>query len=76
MSQLRDDKLIKKIAVVLIQLRVDKELTQEDVFDETKIHIGRIETAKSNLTVSTLSKLCEYYKISLKEFHAKVENVN
>jgi transcriptional regulator with XRE-family HTH domain len=73
MGQLRNTKLLKNIAVVLKQLRNDLELTQDEVYDDTRIHVGRIETAKANLTVSTLDALCKYYKLTLSEFYKKVE---
>jgi len=74
MPQIRDSKLLQKIALVAKQLREQKGLTQEEVYNDTNIHIGRIETAKANLTVSTLSALCKYYKIRLSEFMKMVEN--
>jgi len=75
MPQIRDTKLLQKIAIVLKQLREKNELSQEDVYNDLNIHVGRIETAKANLSVSTLSALCKYFKISLSEFHRKVETI-
>jgi hypothetical protein len=74
MSQIKNKQLLQKIAVVLKQLREDSGLIQADVYNDTNIHIGRIETAKANLTVSTLSVLCKYYKTSLSDFFKEVEN--
>lgn len=76
MAQIRDSQLLQNIAVVLKELRDEKELTQDDVFDATSIHIGRIETARANVTVSTISRLCQYFEISLSEFFTKVEKLN
>lgn len=75
MGQLRDTKLLKKIALVIKELREENGLTQEDVYNEINIHIGRIETSKANLTVSTLSALCRFFKIKLSEFHRRVEEL-
>lgn len=75
MGQIRDTRLLKKIAIVVKELREAKNVTQEDVYTEINIHIGRIETAKANVTVSTLSSLCKYFKISLSDFHKKVESL-
>jgi transcriptional regulator with XRE-family HTH domain len=75
MTQIKDTKLLRKIALGLKELREAKELTQEDVYNDTNIHVGRIETAKANLSVSTLSALCKYFKISLADFHKKIENL-
>lgn len=74
MGQIRDQKLLQKIALVLKELREAKGLTQEDVYNDTNIHIGRIETANANLSVSSLSSICKYFKISLSDFFKKVEN--
>ena len=75
MSQVRDNKLLKRIAVVVKQLREEKGLSQEEVYNDTNIHIGRIETAKTNISVSSLSALCKYFKIKLSEFMKIVETV-
>jgi len=73
MRQIRDQKLLQKIALAFKELREAKGLTQEDVYNDTNIHIGRIETAKANLSVSSLATLCKYFKISLSDFFQRVE---
>ncbi|NML20793.1 helix-turn-helix transcriptional regulator [Pseudoflavitalea sp. G-6-1-2] len=75
MKQVRDSRFLKQIAIVIKELREERNVTQEDVYNETNIHIGRIETAKANVSVSTLSALCKYFKISISDFHKKVENL-
>jgi transcriptional regulator with XRE-family HTH domain len=62
-----------KIALVLKDLRDENNVTQEDVYNETNIHIGRIEASKGNPTISTLSGLCDYFNIHLSDFFKKVE---
>jgi len=68
MAQIRDQELLQKIALRLKRLRDKKGVSQEDVLNETDIHIARVETAKVNVSVSTLSKLCAYFDVSLSEF--------
>ena len=75
MSQYRDKKLLQKIAIILKELRDEAGLIQTDVYNETGIHIGRIETANANLSISTLSALCRFYQISMSDFLKKVENL-
>jgi len=75
MPQIRDTKLLQKIALVIKQLRETKGVSQEEVYNDINIHIGRIETAKANLSVSTLSALCKYFKIRISEFHKMVEGL-
>lgn len=74
MGHIKDDELILKIAKLLRELRDSKNLSQEVVFFDTGIHIGRIELGKQNITVSTLNALCNYYNITLYEFISKVSN--
>lgn len=73
MEQICNIKLLKKIAIVFKKLREAENLTQADVFQDTKIQIGRIEAAKANLSVSTLSTLCQYFELSLLDFFGKID---
>jgi transcriptional regulator with XRE-family HTH domain len=75
MAQYRDKKLLQKIALVIKELRNEAGLNQAEVYNDSNIHVGRIETARANLSVSTLSALCKYFKISLSDFHKKVEEL-
>lgn len=75
MANLKDNKLLQKIALILKELREEKELSQEEVYNDTNIHIGRIETGKGDITVSTLSALCKYYGIKLSDFLKMVEKI-
>lgn len=68
MAQIKNKILLKKIAQKIKNLREIHDITQEDFYNDTNIHIGRIETAKSNISVSTLDAICKYFKISLVEF--------
>lgn len=67
-TQIRNTELLWKIALKLKRLRESKGVSQRDVLAETDIHIARIETAKVNVSVSTLDQLCLYFGISLAEF--------
>ena len=68
MGQIRDDKLLKQISGKLKHLREKKGVSQQEIYNETNIHIARIESAQANISVSTLSKLCDYFGISLSDF--------
>lgn len=67
-----NNKYLKKVAQRIKQLRVDRNLTQEAFYNDTGIHIGRIETEKSNLTLATLIEICDYFKISIIEFFQEI----
>lgn len=73
MTQFRDDKLLMKMIAKLKELREAKGVSQQGVYEDIDIHIARIESKKTNLTVSTLARLCKYYKISLVDFFRGLE---
>lgn len=73
-QQIKNPKLLKAIGTRLRAIRKEKQLTQEEVYNDTDIHIARIETGTQNITVSTLSALCDYYAITLGGFFNGVSN--
>jgi transcriptional regulator with XRE-family HTH domain len=73
MGQVRDDILLNSITKKLKALRLAKGVSQEEIYNETDVHIGRIESKKGNISVSTLSKLCDYFDISLETFFKEIK---
>lgn len=82
MEQIKNERLLSAVKLVLKELRTKTGLTQEQIANNIKankdlsIHIGRNETGKQNMTISTLYELCEYYKVSLSDFFTRVEEVD
>ena len=60
--------LTGSIAQKLKQIRQEKGLSQEFVYLETEVHVGRVESGKVNVSGVTLSILCDYYGVTLEEF--------
>ncbi len=60
--------LMAKIVRRIKQLREERKISQEAFYVDTEIHIARIETGKSNITISTLNDICTYFGITLEEF--------
>ncbi len=67
MTQLSDTELLKGLANRIKELRHKKGITQEDFYTDTNIHIARIERGKTNITVSTLNAICNYFGIPLSD---------
>ena len=65
--------LLLNIAQRIKQLRMQKGVSQETFYIDTDIHIARIESGKSNITVSTLNDICKYFEVSLSEFFSTIE---
>jgi transcriptional regulator with XRE-family HTH domain len=70
----KDYQLLISIALVLKELRSSKGVSQLEVYNETNVHIGRIETCESNFNLSTLSVLLKYFDIRMSEFFLMVES--
>lgn len=72
-KQIRHDDFIIAVGKRLAEIRIKAEKTHEDVYFDTHIHIGRIETGKYNISISTLYELCNYYGISIQEFFSTLK---
>lgn len=60
--------LLWEIAARIKALREDKNITQEVFYNDTNIHIGRIERAQRNISITTLSQICDYLEVDLATF--------
>lgn len=63
---------MKKIALKLIEIRKGYNLTQENVYNDTGIHIARIESAKRDTSINSLKRICDYYDIDLSDFFKEI----
>ena len=52
------------------------DITQEQFYFDTGIHISRIEQGKSNLTIYTLYRICFYFKVNLSDFFSNIEQIS
>jgi transcriptional regulator with XRE-family HTH domain len=55
--------VLATLATRLKAAREHKQLTLQEVYDLTGIHVGRLEANRANMTVLTLLTLCRYYKV-------------
>ena len=74
-KQYVDKALLHDIIFALKTLRARQNVTLEAFYFDTGIHLARIEQGDTNITVSTLSQICRYFNISLKDFFALVEQL-
>lgn len=72
-QQAKDEVLLKKISLRIKEIREQKGVSQENFFNNTGIHIARIELAKLNVSISTLSRICEHFEMSLAEFFEEIK---
>ena len=62
--QRRNDFFVGQVADRLAKARRRLNLTQEVVRFDTGLNVGRIEAGYTDITLSTLADLCDYYDIS------------
>nr|WP_298793789.1 helix-turn-helix transcriptional regulator [uncultured Allomuricauda sp.] len=62
------EELLKKLAKRVKQLRDEKGVTQEEALNDTGIQFSRIEQGKRDAQLSTITKICQYFNISLRDF--------
>lgn len=80
-DQYRNEQLLKKIGLVVKKLREDRSLSllQIDIDYNMKmkgsINFGRIEQGKRNITISTISLICDYFEMSLSDFFTKLDKL-
>ncbi|MEY3500001.1 MAG: hypothetical protein RL308_1670 [Bacteroidota bacterium] len=56
------------------QLRIEKGVTQEQMYNDTGIHVARIEQGKRDISFTTLVKIAGYFEKSLGEFDPEMMN--
>jgi transcriptional regulator with XRE-family HTH domain len=71
-SQLKDQALLRSTVDGLKVLRKQRNLTQEDFYNDTGIHISRVETGRVNITLSTLKTILDYYQVPLSVFFQSI----
>ena len=71
-AQLKDQKLLRSTVDGLKFLRKQRNLTQEDFYNDTGIHISRVETGRVNITLSTLKTILDYYQVPLSVFFQSI----
>jgi len=74
MEKFYDEELLTKMATVFRKLREEKGVSQETVYYDTDINLGRVERALFNLKIGTISQLCKYYNVKLSEFFKMVDS--
>ena len=72
--QYQNKVLLNKIVSQIKAIRKSKGITLEDFYFDTGIHLARIEQGNQNITISTLSKICDYFNLSLSDFFILIEN--
>jgi len=68
MQRPRNARLIEKIVLKIRKLREEKGVTLQEFYNDTGIHLARIESEKRDLPITTIQRICEYFGLTLQEF--------
>jgi len=60
--------LIEKIVLKIKKLRESKGVSLQEFYNDTGIHLARIESERRDLPITTLSRICDYFEVSLQDF--------
>jgi len=64
-----DEKLaILNLSAKIKELRTNKKVTQQEAYNDTGVHFGRVEQGKTNVTYTTLIKLQNYFNCPIQDF--------
>jgi len=72
-KQFQDKELLDSIILTIKEVRKSCGVTLETFYFDTGIHLARIEQGKTNISVSTLFKICLYFSLELSVFFALLE---
>ena len=67
----QNEDFLEELARRVKSLRESRNLTQEDAYNDTGIHFGRIETGRWDPKMSTIQRISTYFDLSVAEFFAE-----
>jgi len=68
MDRFHDSGLVDKVVAKVRALREAKGTTLQEFYDDTGIHLARIEADRRDITLSTLKRICQYFGIPMSDF--------
>ncbi|AZJ34617.1 XRE family transcriptional regulator [Tenacibaculum singaporense] len=71
----KNEVTLKKVALCVKTLREEYHITSSEFYIDTGIHLARIEQGKTNVTITTLQKICDYFNITLSDFFMMLEEI-
>jgi len=68
----RNEEFLLKVGERLQSIMEKQGITHEIFYADTSINPHRLIVGKTNMTMSTFSRICEYLKVSPEEFFKKM----
>ncbi|SOS75785.1 conserved hypothetical protein [Tenacibaculum piscium] len=71
----KEEIILKKMVLCLKILRDKNGISSNDFYIDTGIHLARIEQGRTNITILTLEKICDYFNITMLDFFIMLEQI-
>ena len=68
----RNEEFLLKVGERLHQLMEEQGITHEIFYADTSINPHRLIAGKTNMTMSTFSRICEYLRVSPEEYFKRM----
>jgi transcriptional regulator with XRE-family HTH domain len=68
MGRYKDKALVEKVIIKIKKLRELKGVSLQEFYNDTGMHLARIESEKRDIPLSTLKRVCEYFGLTLSDF--------
>lgn len=65
---MEEKEVLLHLAKTIKELRKTKGVTQEQMYNDTGIHVARIEQGKRDISFTTLLKIAKYFEVELDFF--------
>lgn len=65
MENISKEEVLLKLAKRIKELRLKKGVSQQNAYNDTSIHFGRIEQGKIDISYTTILRICNYFEITL-----------
>lgn len=65
---MEEKEVLLHLARRIKELRKTKGVTQEQMYNDTGIHVARIEQGKRDISFTTLLKITKYFEVNLTAF--------
>lgn len=65
---MKENEVLLDLAKKIKTLRQLKGVTQEQMYNDTGIHVARIEQGKRDITFTTLKKIVAYFEVKMDIF--------
>jgi transcriptional regulator with XRE-family HTH domain len=73
MARNREKGFARAVVSRIKKLREQKGITLQEFYNDTGIHLARIESEERDLRIGTVKQICDYFGVSVTEFFKGIE---